>query len=67
MGSRVLKSTLGNVSLGRRSTFISNLSSSLLSAFSSDQEVRPVDDVFPSHDCIRLVVSFMVVQVFVFR
>jgi len=34
---------------------------------SSGHEVRPINDLFRPHDCIRSVVPLMVIQVFLFR
>jgi len=41
------------------------LALSLVSLFSSlDHKVMPINDPFRPHDCIRLAVSYLVVQVF---
>jgi hypothetical protein len=37
------------------------------SSSSSSREVRPINDLFRPHDCIRPVVSLTVFQVFSFR
>jgi hypothetical protein len=44
-----------------------NIISSSSYYYSSGHEVRPINDLFGPHYCIRLVVSLMVVHVFVFR
>jgi hypothetical protein len=36
----------------------------ILPSSSSGHEVRPINDLFRTHNCIRLVVSLIVVQVF---
>jgi hypothetical protein len=43
------------------------LNTQIYRLFSSDHEIRSINDLFRSHDYIRPVVSLIVVQVFLFR
>jgi hypothetical protein len=51
----------------RRKDHVPVFKRQLKMSFSSGHEVRPINDLFHPDDCIRLVVSFMVVLAFVFR